>query len=58
MNPKDLKRASVVDSKACILLTNKYTDDPYEVDHKNIMTGLSIKKHAYNQTGENLRLCM
>ena len=58
MNPRDLKRASVEDSKACVLLTNKHADNPYEVDHKNIMTGLSIKKFAYNQCGENLRLCM
>jgi hypothetical protein len=58
MEPGDLKRGDAVNAKACILLTNKYTDNPFQADHKNILTGLFIKKHVYNQTGENLRLCM
>ena len=58
MTGHDLKRASATEAKAIILLTNKYTDDPYSADHKNILTGLQIKKFVYNVTGENLRLCM
>lgn len=42
---KDLKRADTEKAKACILLTNKNATDALGVDHKNILTGLAIKKY-------------
>lgn len=58
MLDKDLKRAMAIKAKACILLTNKYGNDSFSVDHKNILTGLAIKKYVQHYTGENMRLCM
>ena len=59
MIDKDLKRAATTKAKACIILTNKYVSDSYSADHKNILTGLSIKKYVHHNTnGENIRLCL
>ena len=56
---KDLKRAEAIKSNACVVLTNKYIKDAFSADHKNILTGLSIKKYIHNVTGgDSLRLCM
>jgi hypothetical protein len=41
---KDLIRADTEKAKASILLTNKNASDPLGIDHKNILTGLAIKK--------------
>jgi hypothetical protein len=32
-------------SEACVIMTEKYQQDPYFVDYTNIFTFLSIKKH-------------
>lgn len=55
-----LRRAAVKDSKACVVLTNKNIADSHSADHKNILTGLAIKKYVdYKSKGENdIRLCM
>lgn len=59
MIDKDLKRAMTVKAKACVILTNKYVQDSYSADHKNILTGLAIKKYVHHITnGDNIRLCM
>lgn len=59
MIDRDLKRAVAIKSKACVILTNKNVQDSYSADHKNILTGLAIKKYIYHVTnGENIRLCM
>ena len=59
MVERDLKRSQATKSKACVILTNKYGKDSYSADHKNILTGLAIKKYVYHQTGgESIRLCM
>lgn len=42
---KDLSRSDILNSKACVIMTNKYTDDPHLVDHHNILLSLSIKKY-------------
>ena len=47
MFDKDLKRACTTKAKACIILTNKYISDSYSADHKNILTGLAIKKYVH-----------
>jgi len=46
MDEKDLKRAATLDSKVCVLLTDKFSNDPYSCDYKNILIGLSIKKNV------------
>jgi len=46
MEHKDLTRADTNLAKRCILLTNKNSKDAYAIDHKNILTGLSMKKFA------------
>ena len=59
MIDRDLRRAVATKAKACVILTNKYVTDSYSADHKNILTGLSIKKFVHHATnGENIRLCM
>ena len=56
---KDLKRAEATKANACVVLTNKYVENALSADHKNILTGLSIKKYVHNYSGESkLRLCM
>ena len=58
MIDKDLKRAMVSKAKACVLLTDKYGTDSFTADHKNILTGLAIKKYVHHHTSQNMRLCM
>jgi len=58
MLEKDLKRAVITEAKVCVVLTNKYSSDPYSQDHKNILTALSIKKYVRHQTGKDMRLSM
>jgi len=41
------------------LLTNKNSKDAIEVDHKNILIGLAMKKYVLEKTGiSNMPLCM
>jgi hypothetical protein len=42
---KDLLRCDMINAKACVIMTDKYTADPHGVDHKNILLSLSIKKY-------------
>ncbi len=60
MLERDLKRTSVHTSKACVLLTDKYITDSHSADHKNVLTGLAIKKFVHHQTkgDNNIRLCI
>jgi hypothetical protein len=52
---KDLARCDVLNSKACVIMTNKYTDDPHSIDHHNILLSLSIKKYfLYNNRNSQL----
>lgn len=56
---RDLKRASTDSAEACILLTDKNSKFPQITDHKNILTGLAMKKYVQETTGNpNLRICM
>jgi len=48
MLERDLKRAAATKAKACVLLTNKNITDSHSADHKNILTGLAIKKYVNN----------
>ena len=45
MISKNLQRAAIEKAKTCILLTNKNSRDATIVDHKNILTGLAMKKY-------------
>ena len=59
INSKDLERAWLSACNACILMTNKNSRDAYASDHKNILTGLAMKKFIQDKTGSiDLRLCM
>mmetsp|Transcript_10606 Transcript_10606/g.9170 ORF Transcript_10606/g.9170 Transcript_10606/m.9170 type:complete len:183 (+) Transcript_10606:925-1473(+) len=58
MFDRDLRRAVATRAKACVLLTNKYVNDSYSADHKNILTGLAIKKYVNHITMDNMRLIM
>jgi hypothetical protein len=42
---KDLSRSDILNSKACVIMTNKYTEDPHLADHHNILLSLAIKKY-------------
>ena len=40
-------------------MTDKNSRDAYASDHKNILTGLAMKKYVQDRTGSiELRLCM
>lgn len=56
---KDLGRAVTEKAKACIIMTNMKTSDPYGADQKNILTGLAVKKYVFEKTKRkvNIRLC-
>jgi len=41
---KDLRRADILNAKACVIMTDKYTTDPHSIDHTNILLSLAIKK--------------
>ena len=44
MNEKDLERADVTKAKAIVILTDKYSLFPHDIDHQNILLALYIKK--------------
>jgi hypothetical protein len=57
----DLERAVTEKGKVCILMTNMKTRDPIGMDHKNILTGLALKKYVLETSVKkkiNMRLCM
>ena len=58
METFDLKRAGLGSADVAFLLVNKFSKEPVLADHKNILTGLAMKKYVNDQTGNNLRLCM
>lgn len=58
MNPDDCNRVSLAQADCCIILTNKNAKHSVEIDHKNILQGLAIKKHVKDTDGSNLPLVM
>lgn len=48
MNPIDLSRVKVYDADACLVLANKYCQDPDAEDAANIMRVISIKNYSDN----------
>ena len=44
MNEKDLERADITKAKAIVILTDKYSLYPHDIDHQNILLALYIKK--------------
>ncbi|XP_071560715.1 calcium-activated potassium channel slowpoke isoform X8 [Temnothorax nylanderi] len=46
MNPIDLQRVKVHDADACLVLANKYCQDPDAEDAANIMRVISIKNYS------------
>jgi hypothetical protein len=60
MLEQDLRRSAAVFAKACVLFTNKNIQDSLSADHRNILTGLALKKYVEHMSkGENdIRLCM
>ena len=52
---KDLERADIINAKVSVIMTDKFSNQPHLVDHKNILLALSIKKYflqnkIYNST--------
>lgn len=60
IDSKDLERAVTEKAKVCILMTNMKARDPVGMDHKNILTGLALKKYVLDRTSKkvNMRLCL
>ena len=42
---KDLERADIINAKVSVIMTDKFSNQPHLVDHKNILLALSIKKY-------------
>lgn len=52
---KDLNRCDILNAKSCVIMTDKYTEDPHLIDHQNILLSLSIKKYfLYNDKDSQL----
>ena len=52
---KDLRRADIINAKVSVIMTDKFSNQPHAMDHKNILLALSIKKFflqnkIYNST--------
>ena len=45
MNESDLERADITKAKGIVILTDKYSNYPHAMDHKNILLALFIKKY-------------
>lgn len=60
INSGDLARAVTEKAKVCILMTNMKSRDPIGADHRNILTGLALKKYVLDKSNKqvNMRLCM
>ncbi len=59
LEERSLKRADTSKASACIVLTDKYTDDPVSQDHKNILLGIAVKNFvANNNNNKHIRICM
>lgn len=48
MNDEDLLRGDILHARACIIFTNKNSQDPYSGDHQSLLLGLYVKKFYYN----------
>jgi len=53
--PKNLQRADLINAKVSVIMTDKFSNQPHAIDHKNILLALSIKKYflqnkIYNST--------
>ena len=42
---KDLERADIKNAKVSAIMTDKFSDEPHSMDHKNILLSLAIKKY-------------
>ena len=49
ISSKDLDRACLSEWNACVLMTDKHTRDALTSDHKNILTGLAMKKYVQDK---------
>ena len=53
---KDLHRSDIQNAKVCVIMTDKYSDEPHSTDHKNILISLAIKKYFLQNKMEDLTL--
>lgn len=59
LEEKSLMRADASRANACIVLTDKYVEDPVSQDHKNILLGIAVKNFvSNNNSGKHIRICM
>jgi hypothetical protein len=59
LEEKSLQRADANRANACIVLTDKYVNDPVAQDHKNILLGIAVKNFVSNNSnGKHIRICM
>ncbi len=52
MDSSDLLRADILNSRSCIIFTNKNSLDPYSGDHQSLLLATFIKKFFYHKTLE------
>ena len=45
INGKDLQRTDIQNAKVCVIMTDKFSDEPHSADHRNILISLAIKKY-------------
>lgn len=55
---KDLERAVAEKSRSCVVMTCKQHKNANEIDHRNILTGIAIKKYAHSHKVKNFKFCI
>lgn len=55
---KDLERASVLKASSCVVMTLKQNLNADIIDHRNILTGIAIKKYAHANKVKNFKFCI
>jgi Calcium-activated BK potassium channel alpha subunit len=55
---RDLDRASVQKASSCVVMTLKQNLNADIIDHRNILTGIAIKKYAHANRVKNFKFCI
>lgn len=55
---RDLNRAVAEKANSCVVMTCKQHKNADEIDHRNILTGIAIKKYAYSHKVRNFKFCI
>ena len=55
---KDLHRAVASKASCCVVMTSKQHKNAEQIDHRNILTGIAIKKFAHFHKVKDFKFCI